>query len=173
VYNKDSRENTLVFVEKTLNAVFNFIHNLDSRDGDDINNFIRNNLLIDLIKAKIGITNLKKTYDKDLKFCCDIDVILEDVDAKLKKYKLYNNYVAKAKELEFKNPAKTYEVLVSDTTHIVTRDEKTVTKKGIEPRRRRLGKPVLNTKDEKLATRLLSIRRDMIQEINSKIKRVV
>ena len=41
------------------------------------------NLIEDLKHCKSGITNLKETYIQDIKFCCDIDTLLQIVEAKL------------------------------------------------------------------------------------------
>ena len=36
-----------------------------------------------LKSSKSGLLNLKETYSYDIKFCCEIDVLLEMVEAKL------------------------------------------------------------------------------------------
>ena len=41
------------------------------------------NILNDLKISKSGLLNLKETYSFDTKFCCDIDVLLEMIEAKL------------------------------------------------------------------------------------------
>ena len=41
------------------------------------------NLIDDLKKSKIGLANLKETYNTDVKFCCDIDTLIQMIDAKL------------------------------------------------------------------------------------------
>jgi hypothetical protein len=41
------------------------------------------NLIEDLKHSKSGITNLKETYIQDIKFCCDIDTLLQIIEAKL------------------------------------------------------------------------------------------
>ena len=41
------------------------------------------NLVEDLKNSKKGLMNLKETYNLDIKFCCDIDTLLQMIDAKL------------------------------------------------------------------------------------------
>ena len=41
------------------------------------------NLVNDLKNSKNGIINLKETYNNDIKFTCDLDTLLEIIEAKL------------------------------------------------------------------------------------------
>ena len=41
------------------------------------------NLLRDLKRCRVGIGNLKVTYSSYIKFGCDLDTLLEDINAKL------------------------------------------------------------------------------------------
>ena len=41
------------------------------------------NLIDDLKKSTSGLKNIKETYFNDIKFCCDIDTMLQMIDAKL------------------------------------------------------------------------------------------
>jgi hypothetical protein len=41
------------------------------------------NLILDLKSSREGIENLKKTYSTDLKFVCDLNCLLEFIDANL------------------------------------------------------------------------------------------
>jgi hypothetical protein len=45
--------------------------------------FLFHNIIIDLVNAKKGLENLKKTYINDIKFICDLDVIIQMIDLKL------------------------------------------------------------------------------------------
>ena len=46
-----------------------------------------NNVITDLHNALAGLKNLKKTYDNDVKFKCDIDILLEKIQTTLEKEK--------------------------------------------------------------------------------------
>jgi hypothetical protein len=48
------------------------------------------NLIRDLNDSKSGLNNLKDTYSYDLKFCCDIDTIIQIIDSKLAETKYYS-----------------------------------------------------------------------------------
>jgi hypothetical protein len=41
------------------------------------------NLIVDLKNSKNGLNNLKETYTLDVKFVCDLDTLLQTIDAKL------------------------------------------------------------------------------------------
>ena len=41
------------------------------------------NLITDLKNSKNGLSNLKETYTLDVKFVCDLDTLLQTIDAKL------------------------------------------------------------------------------------------
>ena len=41
------------------------------------------NLINDLKNSKNGLSNLKETYSMDIKFTCDLDTLLQTIDAKL------------------------------------------------------------------------------------------
>ena len=41
------------------------------------------NIVNDLKSSKNGLQNLKETYNNDIKFMCDIDVLIQIIDAKL------------------------------------------------------------------------------------------
>ena len=88
-YNKDNRSKTLGFIRSTIDRTFEIIQALIiSQDASDICTL--NNMLIDLKQSKNGILNLKDTYSTDLKFCCDLDTIVQDIDAKLLKFSQNN-----------------------------------------------------------------------------------
>ena len=60
------------------------------RSFEIIENLIHNrytltckSIITDLVKAKQGMLNLKYTYNDDTKFCCDMDVLIEQVSTKL------------------------------------------------------------------------------------------
>ena len=79
---QDNRAKTLVFLQDTVNKAFEIIkcYEKSERNSDKI---MCLNVINDLKGARIGFKNLKETYNTDIKFCCDIDVLLEMVNAKL------------------------------------------------------------------------------------------
>jgi len=85
--NIDNRTNTKTFVQNTVNRSFEILelcHNSDKAiDKDLCRQFTR-----DLVSAKEGIRNLKKTYAMETKFVCDLDIILEEIDVKVSLYKV-------------------------------------------------------------------------------------
>jgi len=82
-YNKDNRGNTLNFIRNTIGRSFEIVNTyIDSEKLSE--RVMCCNIIKDLNKAKKGIANLKETYILDIKFCCDLDTILQDIDAHLK-----------------------------------------------------------------------------------------
>jgi hypothetical protein len=79
---QDNRNKTLVFLQDTINKAFEIIKCYDksTRNSDKI---MCSNVVTDLKGVRIGLKNLKETYNADIKFCCDIDVLLEMIEAKL------------------------------------------------------------------------------------------
>lgn len=80
--NFDNRSNTLSFVDSTINRAFEIIsiYEISSKKSDQA---LCKNIIIDLINCKKGLQNLKNTYNSDIKFCCDIDALLQFIEAKL------------------------------------------------------------------------------------------
>jgi hypothetical protein len=75
----DNRANSLKFVRDVILRSFEIIeHLLHHKDT-----LVSQGIVTDLIKAKQGMLNLKYTYTDDTKFCCDIDVLIEQVASKL------------------------------------------------------------------------------------------
>jgi len=81
--NADNRANTLAFVQNTISRSFEIIQEYSSKTEDSLKQFLCISLIKDLRNSKIGISNLKATYKTDVKFSCDIDVLMESIDAKL------------------------------------------------------------------------------------------
>lgn len=81
-YNKDNRGNTLNFIRTTIDRSFEIISTYMTSEKE-FERKMCENIVRDLRCAKNGITNLKGTYVTDIKFCCDMDTILQDIDAKL------------------------------------------------------------------------------------------
>ena len=81
---QDNRNNTLSFVKETINRSFELLVSLErsERESDKVL-FI--NLIKDLHQArKSGLVHLKETYISDTMFRCEMDTILENIDARLK-----------------------------------------------------------------------------------------
>ena len=79
---QDNRNKTLVFLQDTINKAFEIIkcYGNSNKNSDKL---MCLNLIHDLKNSRNGFNNLKETYASDIKFCCDIDVFLQMIDAKL------------------------------------------------------------------------------------------
>lgn len=80
--NPDTRMNTLTFFRNTINRCFEIVVNY-SKNKKPSTEMKKNNILQDMEKAKIGLVNIKDTYSNDVKFCCDIDILMQDIDARI------------------------------------------------------------------------------------------
>ena len=81
-FNVDNRLNTLHFVQETINRSFEILNTYEC-STDDSEKIMYTHLIHDLNNAKIGLINLKETYAYDRKVCCDLQVLLEIIDAKM------------------------------------------------------------------------------------------
>ena len=79
---QDNRNKTLTFMQDTINKAFELLkcYEKSKKISEQI---MCSNLVKDLNGSKAGLTNLKETYNLDIKFCCDIDTLLQMIDAKL------------------------------------------------------------------------------------------
>ena len=75
----DNRANSLKFVRDIIIRSFDIIERL--LHNEDI--LVCKSLINDLSKSKQGLLNLKYTYNEDTKFCCDIDVLIEQISSKI------------------------------------------------------------------------------------------
>lgn len=80
---QDNRGNTLNFVHNTIYKTFEIIDNLEKNNTNTIEKALGNNITYDLENSKNGLLNLKETYIEDIKFCCDIDTLIQLIDAKI------------------------------------------------------------------------------------------
>lgn len=86
-WNKDNRKNTYEYLSDTKNQTYALLEQLSKTTSNpSMTKITMENILKDLREAKIGINNLRKTYDDDVKFICDIDTLLQDIDSYLKQY---------------------------------------------------------------------------------------
>lgn len=81
----DNRVNTLKFVRDVISRSFDIL--LSSITHSDEKKIDCRSVVKDLIKAQHGLSNLKETYIEDLKFCCDMDVFIEQIVFRLTEIK--------------------------------------------------------------------------------------
>jgi len=99
-WEQDNRSNTLSFLQETIRSAFRLLEQFD-RSNTKENLSLKNLLLQDLKSVVTGLTNLKFTYVKDIKFCCDIDTLLELVVTKLGDNYIDSDYNFESNEIEF------------------------------------------------------------------------
>ena len=78
--NQCNRQNTLNFVRNTIKRTFEIINNYHDSKNDS-QRHICGHLTYDLKQSQKGITNIKSTYINDLKVCCDLDTLLQEIEA--------------------------------------------------------------------------------------------
>ena len=79
---QDNRNKTLVFLQDTFFKTFEILKCYEkTKQKSDI--LMCLNLIEDLKASKIVLKNLKETYFVDVKFICDIDVLIQIIEAKL------------------------------------------------------------------------------------------
>ena len=79
IFQQDNRNNTMNFIQKTVEDSFTLLEKYKEED----NYILCGHMIDDLITAKIGLEALKETYMMDLKFCCDIDTLLQVISSQL------------------------------------------------------------------------------------------
>ena len=78
----DTRSNAYTFIQNSIRKGFEiFHHHLSGATMFD--KALCHNLLIDLRQCKQGLLNLRETYVEDLMFCCRMDALIQDTDARL------------------------------------------------------------------------------------------
>ena len=85
---QENRQKTLAFLEETINKTFEILH-CYQKSKKKSEQLMCIYLVEDLKNSKSGLNNIKKTYEKDPKFCCDIDTLLQMIEAKLSEIKVY------------------------------------------------------------------------------------
>jgi hypothetical protein len=80
--NQDNRSKTLIFLQDTISKTFEILkcYENSTKNSDLI---MCANIISDLKNSKNGLNNLKETYTLDIKFVCDLDTLLQTIDAKL------------------------------------------------------------------------------------------
>jgi len=93
----DNRNNTLSFILETIKKSFDeLLTHLDKSKDNLFDLNISTNMIQDLENSKIGLNNLKDTYLDDLMFCCKIDTMIQDVDARLEEIKSNYSFIKKS-----------------------------------------------------------------------------
>lgn len=92
--NPDNRYNTLTFLQRTINNTFQILDRYKKTNGRDEQHL--KNILKDLYRARIGLTNIQETYTDDLKFRCDITTLIETIENRVP----LDEYVEKDKTKE-------------------------------------------------------------------------
>jgi hypothetical protein len=89
--NYDNRYNTITFLQESIYRCFDLITllQMNNKESDKL---LVDNILKDLEESKTGILNLKQTYEVDIKFCCDIDTMIEYINARLSEYIVKDNF---------------------------------------------------------------------------------
>ena len=80
--NQDNRANCLSFIQDTVSKAFELL-SLYERSDRESDILICLNIVKDIQNAKAGINNIKDTYMADVKFSCDLDTLMEFIDARL------------------------------------------------------------------------------------------
>lgn len=80
LFNQDNRSNTLAFLQNTIIKTFDILKLYCYSGKRKSDYMICLNILKDLKQAKIGLLNIKETYILDLKFCCDIDILVQQIE---------------------------------------------------------------------------------------------
>jgi hypothetical protein len=97
----DNRMNSLKFIKDVITRSFEIIEHHLHRG----NTLICKSIIADLIKARQGMMNLKYTYNDDTKFCCDMDVLIENIGSKLTDLQRESPGIFEDKDAEEKDDA--------------------------------------------------------------------
>jgi hypothetical protein len=86
-FSQENKYNTLSFIKETTDKVFKIIATYigSTKDADKQN---CENIILDLRQSKAGMANLKETYNSpdNMKFICDIETMLQEIDVKLAEF---------------------------------------------------------------------------------------
>jgi hypothetical protein len=83
----DNRINTYNFIIQVIERIFEILR-LYKKSENKSELILYKNIIEDLEKSTVGLENLKLTYSSDIKFCCDIDTILQTINSKIVKCKM-------------------------------------------------------------------------------------
>lgn len=82
----DCRNNTIIFLTSTIERSFEIVQSFCNSDRKSEQIFC-SNIIFDLIKATHGLKNIQKTYKEDKMFACNIDILIECIQAKITELK--------------------------------------------------------------------------------------
>ena len=85
IFNIDNRQNTLNFVENTIQRGFEIIE-LHKNNDFAYDKTLCANIVSDLNNCKTGLENLKHTYNDDIMFGCKIQTLIEHINAKMQDF---------------------------------------------------------------------------------------
>ena len=83
--NIDNRNNTFNFLTNTIKRGFEIL----TLYGNQQTNFARtmiDNILVDIEGCLKGLENLKSTYQDDVMYCCKLETLIQDINARLKDF---------------------------------------------------------------------------------------
>jgi hypothetical protein len=81
IYN-DTRVNTFTFINTSIKKAFEvLLMHIDSDKPFD--RTICQNIMSDLRQCRFGMQNVKDTYMDDLMFCCKMDALMEETNARI------------------------------------------------------------------------------------------
>ena len=82
---QDNRGNVLTFAQDTISRSFELLITFE-RSTSKADKVFYQLLIKDLQNSIEGLANLKTTYIADTKFCCDVDTLLEEIQARLTRF---------------------------------------------------------------------------------------
>lgn len=86
-WHQDSRVNAYNYITDTVRKAFEIVARYAKvTQLSETEKLTMKNILLDLAQAKTGIFNLGETYAKDEKFKCDIQTLLQSIDASMAPY---------------------------------------------------------------------------------------
>ena len=92
IINPDNRVHTLKTVRDIITRSFEILtHTIGSSKESDV--ITCRMIISDLIKSESGIINLKSTYGDDTKFGCDIEILIQQIEARLAEIKINHKHL--------------------------------------------------------------------------------
>jgi hypothetical protein len=83
----EGREMTYSFTQQTIERSFAILYTLASTDKLS-DQMLCSNILTDMHSAINGLNNMKQTYDDDKMFRCNIDILIQTIQAKMLEVKM-------------------------------------------------------------------------------------
>ena len=82
----ESRDTTYLFINNTIERTYEII-TCNCNSGNISDKLLCKNIINDLIKSVNGLKNIQKTYREDKLFYCNVETIIEKIQAKLTEVK--------------------------------------------------------------------------------------